>query len=241
MRDHDAPHEYEVLRRPPRDFFSPVAQPVAGTLYVASFIAILCFIGFAAHNLASRDPAYVEPPEQSTYADDYRTSPIVDLTSTSIETLNVAVRIRDRANLRQHLHQHIVAHGGQLVLGNRHAEDPEPVKKETPPDGPAHGSIYHVNAAYLDLVREMDGRPPWDNPTYYADWAEHEAGQPAARLPEPDVYIALNTKYLWFENTRVRYLTIWITAGIVGAVALAIALNTGSAISRERSRIRRGV
>ena len=231
------PREYPVLQRPPRDFFTPVARPIAGLLYTAVLLAIVCSIGFGAHNLASRSPAMVEPPDTSTYARDYRDSAVVYLGGKDLEHVSIPVRLRDRDNLRRHVHQHIVSHGGALVIGHWSTEDPVPKKSDTDRDVPRNDHVYHVNKTYLALLSGID-RPPWEDPVYYAQWTREESGRVNTGIGPPDTYVRVKTKFLWFEKPKVRFLTILISAGISGGLALAIALSFGMYWSQQRSRMR---
>ena len=53
-----------------------------------------------------------------------------------------------------------------------------------------------------------------------------------------DTYVRVKTGFLWFEKPKVRFLTILISAGISGGLALAIALSFGMYWSQQRSRMR---
>ena len=234
MINHNSPREYEVLQRPPRDFFTPIAKPIAKTLFLLSLIAIPCLIGFASHNLADRQPSLTQPPAASSYASDYQASPTVDLTETKIHHLTAPARVRDRNNLLLHLHQHITAHGGQLVHAQIHPGEPPPVKDETLREIPRNGHIYHVNGQYLELLQILD-QPDWDNPTYYAKWTEAVAPPQVPTLSQPDTYVSISTKYLWFESTRVRFLTNIISASITAALLTAVTLSLLISLRQDRT------
>lgn len=238
MSRYNSPHEYPVLRRPPRDFFSPVARPIAGLLYTAIFIAVPCFIGFGAHNLAARQPAMVNAPEVSTYARDYRDSPVRDLVDSKLEYIRIPVRLKDQGNLRKHIHQDIIAHGGVLVLARLDEDAPLPTRDLNDRDAVRDKHVYHVNHRYLERIRHLD-KPPWDHPTYYGDWVRERTEHAAISLSPRDTHIRISTTYLAFENTRVRFLTMVIAAGICGALLVAIALSVGMSIAQERSRLQR--
>ena len=69
------PVQYPVERRPPRDWFSPIAAPLVPILFWTAILGSIAIIAYGSHNLGARVPVAVPMPEHSTYEHDQRQRP----------------------------------------------------------------------------------------------------------------------------------------------------------------------
>ena len=229
---HDEPDLYPVERRPPRDWFSPIAWPVARILFWLAIIGSLAIIPYASYNLGARAPTAVHPPQHSTYAEDVRDMPTLDLTGQEMTRLTVTVRGRDREALMLHIHNAITDRGGALVSGYVHDTDADGRTVLDPVTD--HGSAYHVPTEYLPALDEL-AQPDWKRPMAYARWAQDQAAAPGPASRPPDAYVVIDTRHLLFENRRIQVITLASTAGILLAFMTAIML---SAFASNPRRVR---
>ncbi len=227
------PVQYPVDRRPPRDWFSPIAMPVAAILCWLAILGSIAIIAYGSYNLGARAPTAVQVPEHSTYEDDVSAMPTVDLTDQKLTRMTVTVRNRDRDALMLHVHNSITAQGGTLVSGHVYEKDAngatimKPVTKDR--------SLYHIPTDYLTTLEELT-KPGWRQPLAYAEWTLERRAEPNPANGPPASYVVINTRHLLFENRRNQVITMAGTAGIVLSIFTAFLLSAFTTSPSVRGR-----
>ena len=229
----DEPVQYPVDRRPPRDWFSPIAAPVATLLCWLAILGSIAIIAYGSYNLGARVPTVVPTPEHSTYEQDTRNIPDVDLTVQELTRLTVTVRNRDRAPLMLQVHDAISARGGAIVSGYIHQTDPDGRVVLNPVTN--NGSTYHIPKAYLPELQQL-AKPGWKRPMAYANWVPEQRAQ---ALTDPtsgelSAYVVITTKHLMFEDRRNQVVTLTGTATIILTFITAFVLSTLATSTRHR-------
>ena len=162
------PELYPVHKRPPRDWFPPLAMRLAAMLSWTAIAASIAIIAYGAYNLGGRSPASVPMPEQSTYDRDLRDTPLIEIDDQDLTRLTIKVRNKDRDALLLHIHNAITARGGTMVsaLVRHDRTDGSIVLKPAA----KHGHAYRIPTDYLPELERL-ANPDWRDPI----WTLHKS------------------------------------------------------------------